>query len=108
MLERPYRGQLVVKATGGALRAVNSVPVDMYLYGVVPLEIGSDGPAEALKAQAVAARTYSLGLEALPATYDLYPDTRSQVYGGAETRRSPRRRRPWTRAAGKVVALRAR
>ena len=65
VLERPYRGQLVVKATGGALRAVNSVPVEMYLYGVVPLEIGSDGPVEALKAQAVAARSVLARVEAL-------------------------------------------
>ena len=80
-LEKPYRGQIVVEVTGGALRAVNSVPLEQYLYGVVPLEIGTAGPADALKAQAVAARSYALA-ERRSGDFDLYPDTRSQVYGG--------------------------
>ena len=80
-LEKPYRGQIVVEVTGGALRAVNSVPLEQYLYGVVPLEIGTTGPADALKAQAVAARSYALA-ERRSGDFDLYPDTRSQVYGG--------------------------
>jgi SpoIID/LytB domain protein len=100
-LEKPYRGQLVVKATGGALRAVNSIPVDMYLYGVVPLEIGSDGPVEALKAQAVAARSYSLASRR-SGDFDLYPDTRSQVYGGADAEK-PETTAAVDATAGKVI-----
>ena len=42
------------------LRVINTVPLEAYLYGVIPAEIGSDVPLEAMKAQAVAARTYAL------------------------------------------------
>jgi stage II sporulation protein D len=80
-LDKPYRGQLLVKSSSGLLRVVNSVPVEQYLYGVVPLEIGATGPAEALKTQAVAARSYALAARG-SGDFDLYPDTRSQVYGG--------------------------
>ncbi len=80
---KPYRGQLVIKVSGGKLRAINSVPLEQYVYGVVPIEIGSSGPAEALKAQAVAARTYALAVKRSGGDFDLYPDIRSQSYGGA-------------------------
>ena len=67
---------------------VNHIPVDLYLRGVVPLEMPSSWPAEALKAQAIAARSYAL-TRVHPTTglFDLYDDTRSQVYRGkrAET-----------------------
>ena len=81
VLDKAYRGQLVVKAVGGGLRVVNSVPLEQYIYGVVPLEIGYTGPAEALKAQAIAARSYALATRR-SGDFDLYADTRSQVYGG--------------------------
>ncbi|MDQ3876616.1 MAG: SpoIID/LytB domain-containing protein, partial [Actinomycetota bacterium] len=87
VLDRPYRGQIVVRLVGRGLRAVNSLPLEQYLYGVVPLEIGSSGPAEALKTQAVAARSYALATRR-SGDFDLYPDTRSQVYGGVRAERS--------------------
>ncbi len=62
--------------------AVNSLPLDTYLQGVVPDESPPSWPIEALKAQAVAARTYAVATMKPGATFDLYPDTRSQVYGG--------------------------
>ena len=62
--------------------AVNSLPLDSYLRGVVPDESPPSWPLEALKAQAVAARTYAVATMKPAATFDLYPDTRSQVYGG--------------------------
>jgi stage II sporulation protein D len=62
--------------------AVNSLPLDSYLQGVVPDESPPSWPLEALKAQAVAARTYAVATMKPAATFDLYPDTRSQVYGG--------------------------
>jgi stage II sporulation protein D len=79
---RPYRGQFLVSVAGGALRAVNSVSLEAYLYGVVPSEMPKEWLPEALKAQAVAARTYALAVRKTGSWFDLYPDTRSQVYLG--------------------------
>jgi len=62
--------------------AVNNLPLDAYLRGVVPDESPPSWPLEALKAQAVAARAYAVATMKPGATFDLYPDTRSQVYGG--------------------------
>jgi stage II sporulation protein D len=62
--------------------AINALSLDTYLRGVVPDESPPSWPAEALKAQAVAARTYALATMKPGAGFDLYPDTRSQVYGG--------------------------
>jgi stage II sporulation protein D len=80
-LGRAYRGQLHVSVVSGRLRAINVVGLEQYLYGVVPSEVPSTWPAEALKAQAVAARSYALShLQA--GAFDLYDDVRSQVYLG--------------------------
>lgn len=78
----PYRGQLVIDKVPGALRVVNTLGLDAYLLGVVPGEVPKEWPEEALKAQAVAARSYAVAslLENKP--YDLYADVRSQVYRG--------------------------
>jgi len=62
--------------------AVNALTLDTYLRGVVPDESPPSWPIEALKAQAVAARTYAIATMKPTAGFDLYPDTRSQVYGG--------------------------
>jgi stage II sporulation protein D len=79
---RGYRGSLRVKTTGSALEVVNVVGLESYVMGVVPSEMPNKWPAEALASQAVAARTYALSHLAKGGDYDLYPDTRSQVYGG--------------------------
>jgi len=78
-----YRGALEFRpsASGGVL-AVNSVSLDDYVQGVVPGESPSSWPAEALRAQAVAARTYALATNRGGGVFDQYPDTRSQVYRG--------------------------
>ncbi|WP_235941203.1 SpoIID/LytB domain-containing protein [Paenibacillus puerhi] len=55
---RSYRGGIEVTAYGGKLAVINEVPMDAYLYGVLGSELGASWPVEALKAQAVAARTY--------------------------------------------------
>jgi stage II sporulation protein D len=81
-LDRPYRGQLQVSVVSGRLRAVNHVALEGYLFGVVPAEMPHHWPAEALKAQAVAARTYALAVRKVGGDFDLYPDVRSQVYRG--------------------------
>jgi len=62
--------------------AINALSLDTYLQGVVPDESPPSWPIEALKAQAVAARTYAVATMKPTAGFDLYPDTRSQVYGG--------------------------
>jgi stage II sporulation protein D len=81
-LDRPYRGQIEVAVTGQKLNAINVVGLEQYLQGVVPQEMPSAWPDEALKAQAVAARSYALSRRLGGKTFDLYADVRSQVYGG--------------------------
>jgi stage II sporulation protein D len=90
-----YRGALEVVPTesdGGSLNAVNALPVDQYVKGVIAAESPSSWPLAALRAQAVAARSYALTGLVEGNGFDLYPDTRSQVYGGiaAETDRTNR------------------
>jgi stage II sporulation protein D len=77
-----YRGQIQVSVANGRLRAINLVGLEAYLYGVVPSEMPKDWLPEALKAQAVAARSYALAVRKTGSWFDLYPDTRSQVYLG--------------------------
>ena len=64
---------------------VEYVPLEQYLYGVLPYEMHPTWALEALKAQAVAARTYTLKSIAKKANepFDLYADVRSQMYKGA-------------------------
>ena len=71
----------------GGVNAINAVSLEDYVAGVVARESPSSWPAEALKAQAVAARTYAITTSKAGAGFDHYADTRSQVYGGvaAET-----------------------
>lgn len=80
-----YRGTLTVSGKpDGTLQAVNTVPLEDYLYGVIPAEIGSNVPLEAMKAQAVAARTYALKNRGKFAAegFDLDDTTRSEGYVG--------------------------
>ena len=78
-----YRGSLELRPSpGGGLTVVNAVGLDKYVQGVVPKESPSSWPAEALKAQAVAARSYALASDRGGSIFDHYPDTRSQVYRG--------------------------
>jgi len=98
---RPYRGTF--RVTGGkAVRVVNVVGVEPYLWGVVPREMPDRWPAEALRAQAVVARTYALGHLEHGGDFDLYADTRSQVYGGIPAE-SPPARDAVNATAGRVV-----
>lgn len=85
--EKPYRGRLEVFANPrGTLTVVNVLLLEDYVRGVVPNELNV--PAiEALKAQAIAARTYAYRNRNQFASegFDLLPSTRSQVYGGLST-----------------------
>jgi stage II sporulation protein D len=82
-----YRGYFRLRLTTTAL-VINHLPIDRYLRGVVPLEMPSSWPAEALKVQTIAARSYAwYRMHPTVGSYDVYDDTRSQVYRGlkAET-----------------------
>jgi stage II sporulation protein D len=83
-LNRPYRGRIEVDVVDGKLRAIDVVGLEQYLYGVVPSEMPSNWSPEALKAQAVAARSYALATRQLAAPFDVYSDTRSQMYLGIQ------------------------
>ncbi len=88
--ERRYRGRLEIGRYGGrtTLTAVNVVPLEVYLYGVVPCEMPASWEMEALKAQAVCARSYALikaGYHAetdIARGYRMVDTVQSQVYGG--------------------------
>jgi len=85
-----YRGRVSVRNTGGTLSAINVLPMEEYLRGVVPREIGTTAPLEALKAQAIAARTAAftkLGKHGT-AGFDLCATVCCQVYGGASAEHS--------------------
>lgn len=83
----PYRGVIEVAPRGGSVDVVNEVGMDDYVRGVVARESPASWEPAALQAQAVAARSYALTEHRGGPRFDVYPDTRSQVYGGtsAET-----------------------
>ena len=62
---------------------VQAIPLEQYVRGVVAAEMPSTWPAAALEAQAIASRTYALTSDAGGSKFDVYSDTRSQVYEGA-------------------------
>lgn len=82
---RPYRGLIEIRRTAqGRLTVINELDLEEYLYGVVRSEMDPRWPAEALRAQAVAARSLaaqSAGRFAAEG-YDVRSTTDSQVYGG--------------------------
>ena len=91
----PYRGHVRIrKGSRAGLEVLNILPLEAYLYGTVPKEMSPQWFPEALKAQAIAARTYALYQmsknESRP--FDVLATTASQVYGGvtAETERTNR------------------
>jgi stage II sporulation protein D len=86
-LGRAYRGRILVDVLDGRLRAVNVLPLEQYLYGVVPAEMPSGWLPAALQVQAVAARSYALATRRLAAPFDVYSDTRSQMYLGVSIER---------------------
>ena len=79
-----YSGKIFIIPSGKTFHLVEYVPLETYLYGVLPYEMSHTWPLEALKAQAVAARTYTLkSLENVKNQhFDLYSDVRSQMYKG--------------------------
>lgn len=77
-----YMGDLKLDVIDGNFRSVLSIHVEDYLLGVVPYEMGEDFPLEALKAQAIAARTYALRRQGQYRDYDILDNTNDQVFRG--------------------------
>jgi stage II sporulation protein D len=77
-----YRGGLRLHRDGRAVLVVNELSLERYLGGVVAAEMPATWAAEALKAQAVVARSYALRSRVPARVFDVYADTRSQVYRG--------------------------
>ncbi len=84
-----YRGELLISPTDSGMIVVNRLPMESYLRGVVPLEIGKRPREElaAVQAQAVAARSYSyshVGGGARTRSFDMYATVMDQVFGGVD------------------------
>ncbi|MCW3012671.1 MAG: SpoIID/LytB protein, partial [Solirubrobacterales bacterium] len=77
-----FRGSLEFRPSGGSLLVINALGLEDYVRGVVAGESPASWPADALKAQAVAARTYALATSKNGNGFQQYADTRSQVYDG--------------------------
>ena len=80
-----YPGDLQLSIEGGLLQPILTLSVEDYLQGVVPYEMSNSFPLEALKAQAVCARTYALSRVNTSAAYDLVDTTNDQVFRGVNT-----------------------
>jgi stage II sporulation protein D len=93
-----YRGTMELRPNGSGVMAIDIVPLDAYVQGVIPGEMSSSWRPEALKAQAVAARSYALATDRGGSLFGQYSDTRSQVYLGMAAER------PSTNAAARATA----
>lgn len=84
---KKYRGELKYTASNNRINVINELLVEDYLKGVLPLEMGNikgEGNTEALKAFSIIARNFAyMKLEPRSPAFDVYNDTRDQVYGGA-------------------------
>ena len=106
--DRAYRGSFRFVPTGEAnsFDVVNDVDIDSYLQGVLARELYRSWHEETYRAQAIVARTYALYQARMADRarhWDLYPDQRSQVYGGVQDE-SSRSRRAVEDTAGIVLA----
>ncbi len=79
---QPYRGALTFTASDSQLLVINQLDVEDYLRGVVPAEMQASWPVEALRAQAIAARSYVLNSLTPLSDYDICATTHCQVYRG--------------------------
>jgi hypothetical protein len=102
---RPYAGRLRLVIEGGQLTLVNHLPLETYVASVVGSEMPSSWAIEALKAQAVAARSYALAHMARPANrhWHLGDNTRWQAYRGLETS-NPRTREAVAKTSGLILS----
>ena len=90
---RYYRGKIIARLSDGSMNSIDELPLQQYLYGVVPREMPASWPAEALKSQAVAARTYSVYKKDYARSknyvYDICATTACQSYAGFASKSSP-------------------
>ncbi len=98
-----YRGDLELRPAALGVAAINVAALEDYVRGVVAGEMPSGWPAEALQAQAVAARTYAITTSKDGNGFDQYADTRSQMYLGISGEQ-PTTNAAVTATAGQVVA----
>ncbi|HOF99580.1 MAG TPA: SpoIID/LytB domain-containing protein [Clostridia bacterium] len=79
-----YLGNITFDVRAGAIRAINTLPVEQYLYGVLPHEMSNSFPVDALKAQAVCARSFAMARCSRYSArdYDLVDTSKDQVYAG--------------------------
>ena len=77
-----YPGDLSLTVRDGAIRPILTLPLESYLQGVVPYEMSDSFPLEALKVQAVCARTYALSKISSSAEWDVVDNTNDQVFRG--------------------------
>jgi stage II sporulation protein D len=88
--QRRYRGLLLLRpGQAGGVQAINRLPLESYLTGVVGSEMPGSWPQEALRAQAIASRTYALRQLRPTAPFDLQATVASQVYKGVEAESDP-------------------
>ncbi len=87
--ERPFRGQVTfIRTPDNRITVVNDINVEDYIKGILYHEVSHHWPMEALKAQAVASRTYALySINPVGKPYDVTNDIYSQVYGGRSSER---------------------
>lgn len=104
--KKQYRGDIDIHITNGktGMTVVNTLPIEEYLYGIIAKEISPNWPLEAVKAQAVAARTYALYNKNKHQNdgYDVCATTDCQVYGGRESE-VPRAIKAVDATAGQVI-----
>lgn len=87
--ENLYEGDLYLNASGGVIQPVLHIAMEDYLMGVVPYEMSDSFPPEALKVQAIAARTYAERKRGSSGAYDLVDTTNDQVFKGKSAELSP-------------------
>jgi SpoIID/LytB domain protein len=103
-----YRGAIELRPSlRGGMTAIDVVPLDLYVRGVVPGEVPVNWPAQALRAQAVAARSYALATKRGGALFDQYASTSSQLYKGMSAEH-PRTSAAVRATASQVVLYRGR
>ena len=101
---QPYRGSLSFVADGNTLKVLNVLDLETYLRGVVPVEMAAAWPLEALKAQAIAARTYTLQRLDPTNLYDVCGTQACQEYGGVSVEH-PRSDQAVVETSGVVVTF---
>ncbi len=103
---KPYRGLAELSVADNGIQVVNQLPLEEYLVGLINCEISSSWPIEAVKAQAIIARTYALNrkMARMSAPYHMESSVIDQVYDGCLIEDS-RARRAVQETEGKVLTF---